>query len=305
MSDTSSNPSTSTTTATALARYDAMCSAITAAYEVDEVKEIRDQALALEYYSRQAKNTDNERRACEIRLRAERKAGQLLAQQTKRGGDKRSMSNRSTLKKNKITRDQSSTWQKLARVPEERFEASLATMERPTTRGIIEANAAPKQNPVSSEALWLWGRLRDFERDGLLAKEPTTVMTTMTDQMKNDVNTLAPKVVAWLTGIADDEGDTPADPAIEARVDAVLFWRAIVDLRELLAADIPRAVNPQFYPDGSLRREQNAQDITNGIADLREMQRTIDGLIGRLEAMKAETPDGLEIPGFLRREAAE
>ncbi len=57
-----------------LARYDAMCRAIDEAYQFDEVKDIRDKALAIEVYSRQAKNIYAEKRACEIRLRAERKA---------------------------------------------------------------------------------------------------------------------------------------------------------------------------------------------------------------------------------------
>ena len=61
-----------------LARYDTMCRAIDAAYEVDEVKDIRDKAKALEEYAKQARNVEAERRACEIRLRAERKAGKLL-----------------------------------------------------------------------------------------------------------------------------------------------------------------------------------------------------------------------------------
>ena len=69
-----------------LARYDAMCRAIDAAYEVDEVKEIRDQALAFEVYSRQAKNIDAERRAVAVRLRAERKAGELDKQREKAKG---------------------------------------------------------------------------------------------------------------------------------------------------------------------------------------------------------------------------
>jgi hypothetical protein len=38
-----------------------------------------DKAIALEHYSQQAKNTEAERQACEIRLRAERKAGKLLS----------------------------------------------------------------------------------------------------------------------------------------------------------------------------------------------------------------------------------
>jgi hypothetical protein len=55
-----------------------MCSAIAAALEVDEVKEIRDKARAIEVYARQAPNTEAETKACEIQLRAERRCGQLL-----------------------------------------------------------------------------------------------------------------------------------------------------------------------------------------------------------------------------------
>src|SRR4051812_40340463 len=60
-----------------LVRYDEMCRPIDAAYEVDEVKAVRDKAKAMEHYFRLAKNPEPERQACEIRLRAERKAGEL------------------------------------------------------------------------------------------------------------------------------------------------------------------------------------------------------------------------------------
>jgi hypothetical protein len=40
--------------------------------------DIRNQACALETYARLAQNVEAERRACEIRLRSERKAGQIL-----------------------------------------------------------------------------------------------------------------------------------------------------------------------------------------------------------------------------------
>ncbi|MCO6441895.1 MAG: hypothetical protein J5I81_12625 [Nitrococcus mobilis] len=42
------------------------------------MKDIRDKARALEMYARQARNLEAERRACEIRLRAERRSGELL-----------------------------------------------------------------------------------------------------------------------------------------------------------------------------------------------------------------------------------
>jgi hypothetical protein len=71
----------------------------------------------------------------------------------------------------------------------------------PSTAGISRATQEPpepKVAPVSTEALWLWGRLRDFERDGLLATSRRDVVSTMTDQMRADVAALAPRVAAWL-----------------------------------------------------------------------------------------------------------
>jgi hypothetical protein len=47
---------------TVLVKYDAMCRAIEAAHEVDEVKDIRNKAIA-EHYARQALNIDAERTA--------------------------------------------------------------------------------------------------------------------------------------------------------------------------------------------------------------------------------------------------
>jgi parvulin-like peptidyl-prolyl isomerase len=54
-------------------------------YEVEEMKEIHDKALALEMYLRQAQNVEAERRCYEIRLRAEHKAGELLRQKKAKG----------------------------------------------------------------------------------------------------------------------------------------------------------------------------------------------------------------------------
>ena len=41
---------------TALVKYEAMCHAIDAVFEVDEAKDIRDKAAAMEAYFKQAKN---------------------------------------------------------------------------------------------------------------------------------------------------------------------------------------------------------------------------------------------------------
>jgi hypothetical protein len=200
----------------ALAKYDAMCAAIDAAYQVDEVKDIRDKAVALEEYSTQAKNTEAERRACEIRLRAERKAGQLLASMEKAKGAREPGTGRGTTRSPEgtasklndlgISKKQSSNWQKLAAVPEKKFERALAdTTHKPTTTGIIKENEEPKQRPVADNALWLWGRLNDFERLEILSKTPAEVMETMTPEMLDEVHALAPKVAAWLLRIGKCE----------------------------------------------------------------------------------------------------
>jgi hypothetical protein len=214
---------------TGLAKYDAMVKAIAVAYKVDEVKKIRDQAAALERYAKLAKDVDNERRCCEIRLRAERKAGQLLKKlpKAKGGGRGKKLAASRTTKgrlKNapEVSHNQSKKWQKLANPSDEQFEAALDQADMPTTAGIIKATTPPKENPVAAEALWLWGRLKDFERDGLLAKEPAEVMATMTSNMLDDVHTLAPRVAAWLRKIgathgAQGESETQSEGELQQR----------------------------------------------------------------------------------------
>ena len=60
-----------------------------------------------------------------------------------------------------------------------------------------------KRTPVSRKALWVWGRLRDFE-ERLVSKSPEHVMETLTEQMKEDVRTRAPKLAAWLDKIGGE-----------------------------------------------------------------------------------------------------
>jgi hypothetical protein len=61
-----------------------------------------------------------------------------------------------------ISHTQSSRWQKLAAIPDAAFETALTEAGRPTTTGLI-ADETPMM-PVDNRALWLWGRLKDFER---------------------------------------------------------------------------------------------------------------------------------------------
>jgi len=108
--------------------YDNMVTAIEKCHRTDEVKNIRDKALALEHYSRQAMNVLAERKAINVRVRAERRAGQLLAglQKSKGGGRRsKSHSNRGNLSDfaeakqgANITDTQAIHWQRLAAIPQ-------------------------------------------------------------------------------------------------------------------------------------------------------------------------------------------
>lgn len=201
---------------TELVRYDAMCHAIAAAHAVDEVKDIRDKARAIEMYARQAQNTEAERQAIEIRLRAERKCGELLSGRemaSPRGSNQyqevsRDPTHPQPLSDLNISRDQSSQWKRLAAIPVEQFEADLAdAMWRPSTTGLLERHDARERGPFpeshgDEDALWLWGALIDLKERGLLARDQRELMTTpMHEHMRATLCELAPLIAAWLGGI--------------------------------------------------------------------------------------------------------
>jgi hypothetical protein len=124
-------------------------------------RDVRDKAVALEQYARQAENTEAERQACEIRLRAERKAGQILATTVKRGQLSKKENGprgRILLKDARISEKQSKSWQKLGAVPQKTFDYALEQADKPTTKGIIKATSEPKPNPVSDDAIFQGAR---------------------------------------------------------------------------------------------------------------------------------------------------
>jgi hypothetical protein len=98
------------------------------AQTIGEIKEIRDKAEAVRKYAQSAAlGLDAQNHAAEVKLRAERKAGRLLASLNLRGGDRKSINQRDCLKLDDlgISQNQSTRWQLQSRLPDDEFEDYL------------------------------------------------------------------------------------------------------------------------------------------------------------------------------------
>lgn len=121
-----------------LVKYDVACRAIAEAKAVDEVKHELDSAVAMQAYARQAKNKSLEIDCAEIRMRAERRLGEMIRGQKQTTGLNQGavagktgsrgvpvLDSRPTLADAGIDKKLSSRAQKLAAVPESKFEGMI------------------------------------------------------------------------------------------------------------------------------------------------------------------------------------
>jgi hypothetical protein len=193
----------------ALVRYDEMCRAITEAYIVDEVKQIRDQATALEHYARLAHNIEAERQCAQIRLRAERRWGELYEKQGKARGNRNDgefggrisppPNNAKTLANMGVSKQQSSDWQKLADIPEPQFEEALAAPGIPTTASLLDAFRAAKA--VTSEALALCWQVKQLYK--LSPADPAIIIPALTPRMRDALREELPDAIDFLHAVED------------------------------------------------------------------------------------------------------
>lgn len=212
---------------TVLLHYEAMRAEIAACHKMDEIRQIRDKAIALQLYARQAKDTGLEKQVREIRVRAERRAGQLLAVTPRAKGGRRprdktrKQAGAPTLKDVGIAPNESSTWQRLAAMPEADFERDLAAVAMPTGARVIAAHRS-RQNPAREPppepppaALLLVSFLARFEAKGLLAADPAGLLAGLPGDLAALVRELAPKVSAWLVRLTAAEPQAPTEAPAE------------------------------------------------------------------------------------------
>lgn len=143
---------------TELTHFDRARAELEKAASIDEVKAIRDKAEAMRLYARQAlQSLEMQQRAAEIKIRAERKAGQLLSAMPKQHGARPADTGShdvTPLSDIGITKMQSSRWQAVARVPDEVFEdyitRSIDTDRELTTAAVLRLSkgAIPPSPPL-------------------------------------------------------------------------------------------------------------------------------------------------------------
>ena len=146
---------------TTLTVFDEAYRSIMVAKKIDEVKEIRDKAEALRVYAKQQGQGLEMQNACaEIKIRAERRAGELLREMERSKGGyaclfqpETSMSEYSAaLSEANVSRATAHRWQTIAELPEETFEEEIATTK--DNRGeLTTARLLPKEHPARSKAM--------------------------------------------------------------------------------------------------------------------------------------------------------
>lgn len=170
---------------TQLVKYDAACQAIAEAKTTDEVRGIRDKAEAMRAYGRQAKNRQLEVDAAEIRMRAERRVGELMKAQSdaglmneggrpKTGLHENPVSEKATLAEAGIDKNLANRARKLAAVPDEQFEEMLGEWrgrvvrenERVTTNLLREGEKAQRDADLAKvEMSWPEGKYQVIYAD--------------------------------------------------------------------------------------------------------------------------------------------
>lgn len=148
-----------------LARYEAARTALAEAHRVDEVKDIRDKAEAMAAYARQAKDTELIQHATEIKVRAERRCGELTMRMVKAQGRRTDITLSDDATKLKaemladagLTRQEASRYEALAAMPDEHFETAVATAKATagevTTAHMLRAAKAarPQGKPMQGK----------------------------------------------------------------------------------------------------------------------------------------------------------
>src|SRR5579872_1142924 len=132
-------------------------SLLSRAKTLEETLDVMDKATAIAAYSRAKGANGVHQQALELKLRAERKAGQFLKDTPKqRPGEYKRLHHATvqpSLREIGIDRTESSRWQKLAGIPEKKFESYLEESTKKTQNALLHLakEVTASETPVPSQ----------------------------------------------------------------------------------------------------------------------------------------------------------
>ena len=232
---------------TNLTKYDAARNALQIAVTVDEVKDIRDKSEAMAAYARQAKDTELLKWATEIKVRAERRAGQLLAEMPKATGAKGvgpiavascDRNQPPTLSDIGVTKSDSSRWQKLASISDEQFESAVASAKdkagEVTTAAMMRAaKTDEEQNPEKQPAK------EAKPKPKLISEERAAEITAENTELRERIAEIARDAQEAIEDNSQMAAIFEADDRLAAAMAEIKRLKAeVVSLKEQLAGAI-------------------------------------------------------------------
>lgn len=194
-----------------LVRYDAACRAVSEAKTVDDVREISAQADAVRAYAKQAKNRQLELDAAEIRIRAERRLGELMAAQGQtvgkaKGAAEAGTSRGTTRVENKpaslaeagIDKNLAHRARTYAAVPAEKFEDLLKDKRhRDNRRVVLDAEFQAEADAARRDI--------EIERDERIALAGAGELVAENEKLTVQVETLTRRVADLVTEVGAEK----------------------------------------------------------------------------------------------------
>ena len=193
-----------------LAKYDAARSALHACVAVDEVKGWADIAAACEAYARQAKDKDMRKMAIDIRMRAKRRLGELMAaQKASHGKNKGGRPSKTGIRPTPVSLAEMGVDKRLAHesraaaaMAPEAFEAAVETK-----KAAVDQPEPPDFDPTTellehaAEAMTIIDaddRLKAAFGEVTKAQRETKAISAMYDALKTEVAAFKREATRWM-----------------------------------------------------------------------------------------------------------
>lgn len=177
-----------------------------------DIKDYRDAAEAVRQLARNAKaGLEAQNVAAELKIRSERRAGDILRSMPLKGGDRKSSAHhmRETLTTLGISQNQSTRWQKLASVPEDVFERLVAD----AMQGTIELTSASLMRLANSGKRTKKGRRGASRTDNLTIHQTTAASRGKVDEIISELLDHWNVINDIVSPICDGQSPTELKPA--------------------------------------------------------------------------------------------